>query len=252
LREINALRAGGGDVAIAFGGATGVELAAAAKSAAELAATYQSVIDTYGVRVLDFDLEGVWLADRPSIQRRAEALADLQKRMRTQGRPVDIWFTLPVLPSGLSAEGVHVLRAAIERGIDIRGVNAMAMNYGGAIAPQPSGRMGAFAIEAARSLHRQLSALYASKAPAEVWQMIGITPMIGRNDVLAEVFQQSDANQLLEFAMTSRIGLLSFWSLNRDRACEPSQAAVNPLCSGITQSAYEFTRIFQPFDSLRK
>lgn len=45
-----------------------------------------------------------------------------------------------------------------------------------------------------------------------------------------------------------RIALLSFWSLNRDRPCEQPQAAASPLCSGIPQSVYEFTRAFKRFD----
>jgi chitinase len=82
--------------------------------------------------------------------------------------------------------------------------------------------------------------------------MIGITPMIGRNDIVAEVFQQSDAAQLLDFATQSRIGSLSMWSLNRDRSCERPEVLVSPLCSGISQRAYEFTRIFQPFGAGRE
>ena len=251
LREINSLRVAGGDVAIAFGGAVGVELAAAAKSAVELAAAYKSVIDAYDARVVDYDIEGAGLADRPTIERRAQALAILQKLMTAEQRPLQIWFTLPVQPAGLTPDGMNVIRAAIERGVDIRGVNAMAMDYGEAIAPQPAGRMGLYAIEAARNLHRQLVALYAAgpakKPAAKIWEMIGITPMIGRNDVAGEIFQQSDAAQLLDFAMQSRIALLSFWSLNRDRPCEQPQAAASPLCSGISQRGYEFTRVFNRF-----
>lgn len=253
LNEINTLRTLGGDAAISFGGAAGVELAVAARSTAELAASYQSVIDTYNARVLDFDLEGVSLTDRDSVQRRAEALSILQRRTQTERRSMEIWFTLPVLPGGLSADGIRIIRSAIDQGIRIRGVNGMTMDYGDAVAPSPTGRMGAYAVEAARNLHSQLLALYAAshipKEASEVWQMIGVTPMIGRNDVVAEVFQSSDAGRLLDFAKTNRIGLLSIWSLNRDRSCEPPQASASPLCSGIPQRTYEFTRVFQPFNT---
>ena len=251
LREINALRMLGGDVAIAFGGAAGTELAAMTPSATELATKYKSVIDAYDARVLDFDLESVSLTDRESIQRRAAALAILQTWMATEQRPLEIWVTLPVLPTGLSAEGINVIRSMLDRGVHVRGVNALTMDYGAGAAPNPADRMGAYAIEAARALHSQLHTLYAArgkpKEAAELWQMVGITPMIGRNDTIAEVFQPSDANRVLAFAMQSRIGSLSIWSLNRDRSCEGPQAAASPLCSGIPQSDYEFTRIFQAF-----
>lgn len=254
LREINALRQRGGDVAIAFGGAVGMELAAATPSAAELAAKYKSVVDAYDARVLDFDLEGAALADRGTIQRRADALLTLQRSMATQRHPLEIWFTLPLLPAGLSAQGLQVIRAALDRGLAIRGVNGMAMDFGDAAAPRPAARMGTYAIAAANNLHRQLLALYAAsgtpKEPSEVWQMIGITPMIGRNDIVAEVFQQSDADRLLDFASKNRIGTLSFWSLNRDRACERPQSLPSPICSGIPQRDYEFTRILRPFGAV--
>ena len=112
--------------------------------------------------------------------------------------------------------------------------------------------MGAYAIEAARHLHEQILTMYAAteapKESAEIWHMIGITPMIGRNDVVAEVFQTSDADQVRDFARKTGIGLLSFWSLNRDHPCERPQEEATPLCSGIPQSAYEFTRLFRSFE----
>ena len=127
----------------------------------------------------------------------------------------------------------------------------MAMDYGNAAAPQPAGRMGTYAIQAARSLHDQLRTLYAAgstrRQPSDLWQMIGITLMIGRNDVPGEVFELSDADQLLSFASANRIGSLSMWSLNRDRSCEQSESAVSPLCSGVAQHPYEFARILRPF-----
>jgi hypothetical protein len=256
LREINALRVLGGDVAIAFGGAVGIELASATRTAADLAAKYKSVVDAYDARVLDFDLEGPSLADRESTLRRADALLTLQRWMAAEQRPLEIWFTLPLLPAGLSAEGLQVIRSAIERGVEIRGVNGMAMDFGDVAAPKPAGRMGAYAIEAAHNLHDQLHALYAAsgspKDPSAVWQMIGITPMIGRNDVVTEVFEQRDAVQLLDFAMQSRIGSLSIWSLNRDLGCERPQSSASPVCSGIPQRDHEFTRILQPFGALRE
>jgi Cellulose binding domain len=257
LREINALRAQGGDVAIAFGGAAGTELAVAARSAAETAAAYKSVIDAYDARVVDFDLEGAALADAPSIRRRAEALSALEQWTEAEGRPLEIWLTLPISPSGLTAAGVEVVRSALEHGIALRGVNAMTMDFGAAAAPNPDGRMGGYSIEAARNLHAQLQSLYARNGTphdaAALWRMIGITPMIGVNDVPAEVFRDSDARQMLEFAIEAQVGLLSFWSLNRDRPCAAPQTGVSPSCSGVSQGTYEFARIFRPFteDRLR-
>jgi hypothetical protein len=255
LREINTLRAQGGDVAIAFGGATGSELALATRSVPELAAAYKAVIDAYGASNVEFDIEGAALADRDSIERRSAALATLGEWVRSERRTLDIWLTLPVSPDGLPPQALDVVRSAIGHGVDLRGVNAMAMDYGPAAVPDPDGRMGALAILAARRLEAQLRAVYARSATraryADTWPMIGITPMIGRNDVPGEIFHTRDAHEVLAFAVDNGIGLLSFWSMNRDRACESELPAVSAACSGVSQQEYEFTRILRSFASGR-
>jgi len=76
---IDALRSAGGDVIISFGGASGVELAGTCTSVSNIQAQYQAVINKYGVKMLDFDIEGAAVADTAAIDRRNQALAALQK-----------------------------------------------------------------------------------------------------------------------------------------------------------------------------
>ena len=71
------------------------------------------------------------------------------------------------------------------------GINIMTMDYGDSAAPDPEGQMGYYAIQSAQSLHNQLSQIYPDKSSDEVWQMIGITPMIGLNDIITERFTLS-------------------------------------------------------------
>src|SRR5216117_396681 len=95
----------------------------------------------------------------------------------------------------------------------------MAMDYGDSAAPNPSGKMGTYAIQAATSLFGQLRGLYgAAPTDAQLWHLIGVTPMVGLNDVTTETFTQQGAQQLLAFARLKGLGELSMWSLNRDRA----------------------------------
>ena len=56
--------------------------------------------------------------------------------------------------------------------------------------------MGYYAIESAENLHNQLSQIYPEKTSDEIWQMIGITPMIGLNDVITERFTLLNAQQV--------------------------------------------------------
>lgn len=252
LPEINGIRALGGDVMVSFGGAAGIELAAACPDVASLQAAYQRTIDAYGLTHVDFDIEGAWVADPPSIERRSQAVAGLQAAAAAAGRELRVWYTLPVLPSGLTADGVNVLDAALDFGVVLDGVNIMCMDYGDAAAPNPDHRMGEYAIDAAHSLVAQMRTLYAAhgtpKSDAELWRLVGMTPMIGLNDVVTETFYQEDAWQVLAFARQQDIGLLSFWSIGRDQQCPGgASGAVSPSCSSILQAPFEFTAIFRPF-----
>lgn len=236
--NIDALRALGGDVVVSFGGAANQELAQVITDVGALTRAYQQVIDTYHLTHIDFDIEGAAAADRASIDRRSQAIAALQQQAAAAGRPLEVSFTLPVLPSGLTPEGVAILQSARTYGVTIARVNVMAMDYGDSAAPNPQGQMGTYAIAAANRLFLQLQGLYGTtKSDAQLWKMVGITPMIGVNDVVTEVFTPADAQQVLAFAQQHDLGLLSMWSLNRD----------TPGGSGITQQAFEFSHVFETF-----
>ncbi|MEC3980356.1 hypothetical protein [Amycolatopsis sp. H20-H5] len=124
--EIAKIRAAGGDVKVSFGGASGIELAQACGTVPTLAAEYDAVVKAYGLKYIDLGLEGAAVADPASITRRSQALKTVQ-----QNNPgLKISLTLPVLPSGLDANGLNVLKSA---GVTLDMVNVMAMdNYQGA------------------------------------------------------------------------------------------------------------------------
>jgi hypothetical protein len=253
LPEINAIRAAGGEVLVSFGGAAGTGLAAACKTPAQLQAAYQAVIDTYGLTHIDFDVEGHWLAEAKSIERRSRAIAGLQQQARRAKRTLKVWHTLPVLPSGLTREGLGVLRSALRHHVDIAGVNIMAMNYGKAQAPKPTTHMGVYTIQAATSLHAQLKMLHREagvrKTDAQLWAMVGLTPMLGHNDVKPETFTLANAREVLAFARRKKIGMLSCWSANRDRPpAKPSANWASPKHTGIAQEEFGFSEIFRAYE----
>ena len=84
----------------------------------------------------------------------------------------------------------------------------MTMDYGDGAAPNPDGQMGEYAIQAAQSLHSQLKQAYADAGTAiddaALWQKVGVTPMIGQNDVATEVFDLEDARQECSISPTKR------------------------------------------------
>ncbi|GAA0472943.1 cellulose binding domain-containing protein [Streptomyces stramineus] len=235
-RQIGPLREAGGDVRVSFGGAAGSELGLACSSAETLAAAYGKVVDAYRLTKVDFDIEGSALPDKAANTRRARAVALLQKKHPG----LDVSFTLPVMPTGLTQDGVDLVEDAKKNGVSISAVNVMAMDYG----PSFDGDMGQYAIDAATATHAQLKGVL-GLGDAAAWKAVAVTPMIGVNDVATEVFKVDDAAQLAKFARSKGIGWLSMWSAARDKQCPGgAQHSASATCSSIPQDELAFTKAF--------
>lgn len=245
--EIDALRAKGGDVRVSFGGANGTELAQACSDVSSLAAAYSQAISAYGLSEVDFDIEGGALSDTTANTRRAQAIAQLQQQAVAAGRRLDVSFTLPVLPSGLTQDGVNLVRNAKDNGVTVDSVNVMAMDYGDGAAPNPDGKMGQYAIDAATATQSQIKSVL-GLSDADAWSHVAVTPMIGVNDTASEVFRVADAQQLATFAKTRNLAWLAMWSATRDQPCPGGATGyAQPTCSSIDQTALDFTKAFAAF-----
>ncbi|KAJ3180994.1 hypothetical protein HDU87_001642 [Geranomyces variabilis] len=236
LDIINKLRAAGGDVIVSFGGANGLELAQANTDAAALQAKYQAVINQYQLTWIDFDIEGPAVLDKPSVDRRNKVLAALQKA----NPKLTISYTLPALPTGLTSDGVYLLQSAAKAGFSPKVINIMAMDYGAGAAPNGATGMGGYAIAAAQATYAQAQAAGLKSA------QIGVTPMIGVNDVQGEVFRVADATQLATWAATTPwMAEIAMWSLNRDT----SKSGALYASSQVKQADYDFSKAFIAFES---
>src|SRR6478672_1395765 len=240
LSLVQGVRAAGGDVIISFGGASGTELAQGCSTVSSLQAAYQAVLTKYSVNAstpvrLDFDIEGGATTDQASITRRNQAL----KALKSANPGLKISYTLPVLPTGLIASGVNILNSVKADALSLDVVNVMAMDYGSA--NDNGGQMGLSAHQAASNTHNQVVA-------AGLTASIGVTPMIGINDVNTEIFQLSDAQSLLNFAnANSYITRIAMWSVARDNGGCANQGFASPTCSGISQANWAYSNIFKPF-----
>ncbi|WP_267243887.1 cellulose binding domain-containing protein [Streptomyces sp. PR69] len=237
--QIDALRAKGGDVRVSFGGAAGRELALNCSSADALAKAYGKVIDQYRLTKVDFDVEGAALPDTAANSRRSQAIAQLQKTHPG----LDVSFTLPVMPEGLTQPGVDLLADAEKNGVRVDAVNIMAMDYG----PAYSGDMGEYAIQAAMATQAQIKGVLGLSDKA-AWETLAVTPMIGVNDVTTEIFKVDDATQLVGFARSKGIGWLSMWSSTRDKQCAAGEVDyADATCSSILQQPLAFTKAFSAY-----
>jgi chitodextrinase len=219
--QVNALISQGVSVIISWGGANGSALSSCG-NASSAQAMYQSVFNTFpGIAGQDFDIEG-----GVSTSVLAQALSGLKSA--NSGKVIS--YTLPVLPSGLVSAGLAIANAGFRPDT----LNVMAMDYGSA--NDNGGQMGLSAQQAASSTHSQTG------------DNIGVTPMIGVNDTSTEVFQLSDASSLVSFANSNGyINRLSFWSLGRDNGSCAGAGFASATCSGISQSTYQFSSVFNGF-----
>ncbi|MDJ1114536.1 chitinase [Microbacterium dauci] len=239
-RRVERLQREGRPVAVSFGGAINTELALACRNVAALTDAYNLVIDRYGVDTIDLDIEGDAFLDDAATVRRAAAIARLQHE---RDDPLHVWLTLPVAPTGLTADGIGVIDAMLDAGVELAGVNVMTMNYGIA---EPASLAGVSA-EALTATSTQLATMWEKHHIAlptgGAWALLGATPMIGRNDVPTEVFSLDDARELNAFAAEKGLARMSMWSLNRDHTCGsnyPYTDVVSPACSGVEQAGERF------------
>ncbi len=248
-RRISQLRSAGGSIMLSVGGLNNSELAVACTDQARLTDAYRQLVRRYDVETLDLDIEGTAVADQASLRRRALALTELQTERAAAGKPLAVWLTLPVAPDGLTADGLGAVRATLEGGVSLRGVNVMTMDFGSEPGSDPD--MLELSTRALESTHRQLSDLYlrlgVQLTSPQVWSRIGATPMIGQNDVDAERFTVDDARGLAAFAVDKGLGRVSMWSLNRDARCRGTFTNVvvhSNTCSGVAQDALAFSSVF--------
>ncbi|MFF7356290.1 carbohydrate binding domain-containing protein [Streptomyces filipinensis] len=232
--EIARAKSEGASVILSSGGASGEPLAWTCSTQSSIDAGYQALVDDYGVTQLDFDVEGAAVADTAAAARQMRAMKDL----KASDPGLRFSMTLPVLPSGLTNDGVNILKAAKNAGIQIDVVNIMAMDYYAGTGTE----MGQAAVSAAKATLAQMQSVDSGYTYAS----LGITPMIGKNDD-GSTFTLADARTVESFAEQNGVGRLAFWSVNRDQPCSGSANSL-PTCSEISQSSLAFTDAFVPYE----
>ena len=247
--RIAQLRQQGGSAMISFGGRDNSDLAVGCTNAASLAQAYLAPIEHYHVTTIDFDIEGSTLADQAADVRRATAVATIQRRLAKTHTELRVWMTLPVSETGLTSQGVAAVRAMLAAHVTLAGVNALAMDFGSG-----QGAAQDMFTTVRRSLfatHGQVQALWRAdglpSSSASAWEHLGVTVMLGVNDITNEHFTVANARQLTAFANREGIPRVSAWSLNRDSECGaafPEVGFVSNTCSGVLQTSLEFTHIF--------
>jgi hypothetical protein len=230
--SIAAIRAAGGDVSVSAGGWSGRKLGTACKNPAALAAAYEQVVDVYGLRAFDVDIEhGEFTSARVRL-RVVTALAALQA-----ARPgVQITVTFGTTPTGPDANGRSLIADAARLGFQPYAWTIMPFDFG-----VPETDMGATTLAAAEGLRADLVSAY-DETSSTAYAHLGISSMNGVTDEADEVVSVADFQTILGYARANHIARLTFWMVDRDRACPPGVAPGN-TCSGIPQTDGAFTAL---------
>lgn len=241
IPDIKAFTSAGGKLIISVGGATGPFMEDYCATGTAFATVLEGLMLRSGIYNLDFDVEGASIATPSSIKIRIQAIKILEAKYPQ----MSVSYTLPVLapagvynPGGLTLDGVNLIKQTANEGARIDHINLMTMDY--YYNPPAGTTQGDLAIGATEQTVSQLQSIYPSKSKAQLYAMVGITPMIGINDDNS-VFQLADAQKVAAYAKTKGIGRISYWALQRDQMGPGGNL---PLYSGVNKSNFEFFKAF--------
>jgi chitinase len=229
--KINAIRGAGGDVIVSFGGWSGNKLGEHCSSASALAGAYQKVINAYSLKAIDIDIEATEFSNGTVRQRVVDAL----KTVKANNPGLKTFITFGTTPTGPDATGKDLINKGAAAGLNNDGWTIMPFDFGG-----HSGSMGSATVSAAEGLKNAVKSAY-GYSDAVAYSKIGISSMNGKTDESDETVSTGDFQTILGYAQQHHIARLTFWSINRDRACGSGSDADS--CSGVSQQPYAYTKI---------
>ncbi|MEU7423129.1 lectin [Streptomyces sp. NPDC040750] len=229
-QTVNTVRANGGDVIPSFGGYSGNKLESSCSSAGELAGAYQKVINAYGLKAIDIDIEADAYGN-PTVQQRT---VDALKTVKANNPGLKVYITIG---TGQSGPDTSLINRAASSGLTVDAWAIMPFDFGGA-----GQNMGNLTTQAAEGLKNALKNAY-HYSDDQAYRDMGISSMNGITDN-NETVTVNDFRTILAYAQQHHLARLTFWSANRDRPCTGGPA---DSCSGVSQSAWDYTRVFAAY-----
>ncbi|WP_129311460.1 chitinase [Streptomyces sp. L2] len=229
-RTIDTVRGNGGDVIPSFGGYSGNKLESSCSSAGELASAYQKVINAYGLKAIDIDIEADAYSN-PTVQQRT---VDALKTVKADNAGLKVYITIG---TGQSGPDTSLINRAASSGLTVDAWAIMPFDFGGA-----GQNMGNLTTRAAEGLKNALKNAY-GYTDDRAYRDMGISSMNGITDN-NETVTVNDFRTILAYAQQHHLARLTFWSANRDRPCTGGSA---DSCSGVNQSDWDYTRVFAAY-----
>ncbi|MFD7655052.1 cellulose binding domain-containing protein [Actinosynnema sp. NPDC059797] len=230
---INQVRAAGGDVIPSFGGWSGNKLGPNCSTPQALAGAYQKVIDAYGLKVIDIDIENTDEFENAAVQDR---ILEALKIVKQNNPGIQTIVTFGTTTTGPNSWGNRLIERAAAIGANVDVFTLMPFDFG-------SSDVATDTINAVTGLKNRLKATF-GWSDAEAFAHSGISGMNGLSDQ-REVTTTQAWTRIRDWSKANGLGRLAFWAVNRDRGGCDGQVSSN--CSGIAQPDWEFTRITAGF-----
>ncbi|MET9971228.1 carbohydrate binding domain-containing protein [Streptomyces sp. NPDC006356] len=231
---INAIRSAGGDIVPSIGGWSGNKLGPNCSSAEALAGAYQKVIDAYGLKAIDVDIENTDEFENATVQDR---ILNALKIVKANNPGLRTVITFGTSTTGPNYWGNRLIEQAKALNADIDVFTIMPFDFGG------GADMYGNTVNATEGLKTKLKSTFGWD-DATAYAHIGISGMNGLSDQ-QELTSPAIWTQIRDWANSHHIARLAFWSVNRDRPCPGGGVTSN--CSGISQSNWQFTSITAGF-----
>ncbi|MGW7579330.1 carbohydrate-binding protein [Streptomyces sp. NPDC054765] len=227
---ISAVRAKGGDVSASVGGYGGTKLGQSCTTPEATAAAYQQVVDKYGLKALDFDLEEPEYENAAAIHNEIGAAKILQQ----QNPGIYLSLTTAGTADGTGWFGKQMLNEAKSQSFTPDNFSIMPFDGGFNGAASQTSALTDFNAVLRSTFGWDEATAYAHE---------GISQMNGRSDT-GECFTQADFQAVLDFATAHHMARFTNWSVNRDRQCSPpdNNGKTSGTCSSVPQGAYDFTK----------
>ncbi|MFI7342523.1 fibronectin type III domain-containing protein [Streptomyces sp. NPDC050085] len=231
---INAIRSAGGDIVPSIGGWSGNKLGPNCSTPQALAGAYQKVIDAYGLKAIDVDIENSDEFENTAVQDRILGALKIVKANNPGLRTILTFGTATTGPTYYGNRLIEQAKA-LDAGIDV--FTIMPFDFGG------GSDMYGNTVNAAEGLKTKLKSVYGWD-DATAYAHMGISGMNGVSDQ-SEITTPAIWTQIKDWANSKHLARLAFWSVNRDRPCAGGGVAEN--CSGIAQDNWQFTKITAGF-----
>ncbi|GAA1894341.1 cellulose binding domain-containing protein [Actinomadura bangladeshensis] len=233
-QAINQIRAAGGDVLPSIGGWSGNKLGPNCSSADALAGAYQQVIDAFGLKAIDVDIENSDEFENAAVQDRILGALKIVKQ-RNPGIQTILTFGTATTGPNYWGQRLITQAAALQANVDV--FTIMPFDFGG------GSDMYGNTVNASEGLKNQLKSAF-GWSDATAYSHMGISGMNGLSDQ-QELTSTQTWTQIRDWAKSKGLARLAFWSVNRDRPC--AGGGVTSNCSGIDQQPWQFTKITAGF-----